>query len=238
MIRSIRPVGLRRAIRGGAVIALPLAGCAASTATLPQPGGPGPGPGQARPAALANRPIDQLTAVARRRYADEVQGSQAHATLRRVGRDPALLGALRSGDLARLQTSVDDRFNGTWYHWHVSRLRIVRASHVVVDVGVPFVVAPSQLTLRDARGRSLATLQVSMQDVIGFVRYMHRNYPVDVVVRGHGAAHVRTSLPAAVDAHLPDSGTATVAGARYQVRSFRQTALVNEPVKVWILQRG
>jgi hypothetical protein len=233
----MRPEGLRRALRGAAVIAVPLAGCAAGGATPPQPGRP-PEPGQARPAAVAKGPIDQLTAVARRRYADEVQGSQAHATLRRVGRDPALLGALRSGDLTRLRTAVHDRFNSTWYHWHVSRLRVVRRSHVLVDVGVAFVVAPSQLTLRDARGRSLATLQVSIQDVIGFVRYMHRNYPVDVVVRGRGAAHVRTSLPAAGDAHLPSSGTATVAGARYQVRSFRQTALGDEPVEVWILQRG
>jgi hypothetical protein len=74
--------------------------------------------------------------------------------------------------------------------------------------------------------------------VIGFVRYMHRNYPVDVVVRGRGTDHVRTSLPAALDVRLPDAGTATVAGTRYQVRSFPQTALGGEPVKAWILQRG
>jgi hypothetical protein len=219
------------------LIALPLAGCAASTAMLPQPGTID-APAQARPAALVRRPIDQLTAVARRRYAEEVQGGQAHATLRRVGRDPALLAALGSGDLTRLRTYVRGQFDRVWYHWHVSRLRILRGPKIVTDVGVPFVVAPSQMALPDAHGRSLATLQVSIQDVIGFVRYMHRNYPVDVVVRGLGAAHVRTSLPAALNARLPDAGFATLAGVRYQVRSFRQTALGNEPVKVWILQRA
>jgi hypothetical protein len=207
------------------------------TTTAPAQPGTTTAPAQARPAALARSPIDQLTAVARRRYAEEVQGGQAHATLRRVGRDPALLRALASGD-TRLRTYVRGQFDRVWYHWHVSRLRILRGPKIVTDVGVPFVVAPSQMALRGAHGRSLATLQVSIQDVIGFVRYMHRNYPVDVVVRGRGAAHIRTSLPAALNARLPDSGTTTVAGNRYQVRSFKQTALGNEPVKVWILQRG
>jgi hypothetical protein len=182
--------------------------------------------------------IDDLTAVAKRRYATEVHGGQAQATLRRVAHDPALLAALRTSDPTRLRADVSNRFNRVWYHWHVSRVRILRGTNTLVDVGVPFVVAPSQMTVRGSDGASLGTLQVSIQDVIGFVRYMHRNYPVDVVVRGRGAAHVRTSLPAARNARLPDSGAATVAGKRYQVRSFTQTALGGEPVKVWVLQRG
>jgi hypothetical protein len=182
--------------------------------------------------------IDRLTAVAKQQYATEVHGGQAHAAMRRVARDPALLSALRSGDLTRVRAYVRQEFDRVWYHWHVSRMRIYRGTNMVVDVGVPFVVAPSQMALPDAGGRSRGTLQVSIQDVIGFVRYMHRNYPVDVVVRGRGAAHVRTSLPAALDARLPDWGTATVSGTRYHVRSFMQTALGREPVKVWILQRG
>jgi hypothetical protein len=236
MVSSAR---LRRASIAAGLIALPLVGCAASAATLPPPTTTATtATAQARPAAVATTAIDHLTEVAKRRYVQEVQGGVAHATLRRVARDPALLAALRSGDTTRLRTYVRSQFNRVWYHWHVSRLRILRGSQMLIDVGVPFVVAPSQMTLQDARGRSLATLQTSIQDEIGFVRFMHRNYPVDVVVRGRGAAHVRTSLPAAANAHLPDSGTATVAGARYQVRSFRQTALGNEPVMVWILQRG
>jgi hypothetical protein len=221
----------RRAILAAALIALPLVGCAASAATLPAAQ-------HARPAAVTDTAIDHLSTVAKQRYVQEVQGSVAHATLRRVARDPGLLATLRSGSQTRLRSYVQRQYMPVWYHWHVSRLRIMRGSKVLVDAGVPFVVAPSQQTLRDAHGRPLATLQVSIQDEIGFVRFMHRNYPVDVVVRGKGAAHVRTSLPAAANAHLPDSGTATVAGVRYQVRSFRATALANEPVRVWILYRA
>jgi hypothetical protein len=138
----------------------------------------------------------------------------------------------------RTRAYVRSRFSRVWYHWHVSRLRIVRATSTLVDVGVPFVVAPAETVLRDSHGRALGTLQISIQDVIGFVRYMHRNHPVDVVVRGRGAAHVRTSLPAALGVRLPDSGTATVGGHRYQVGSFSATALGGEPVRAWILQRG
>jgi hypothetical protein len=234
---NLRKVRLARAALVGGLVALPIAGCAASAATLPQPGS-ALAQASAHPPGTGPRPIDHLTAVAKRRYAVEVRGGQAQGTLHRVARDPVLRSALASGNRTKLRTYVRGEFNSVWYHWHVSRLRIVRGTSIVVDVGVPFVVAPSQMTLRDSHGASLGTLQVSIQDVIGFVRYMHRNYPVDVVVRGQGAAHVRTSLPAALSVRLPDSGTATVSGTRYQVRSFTETALGGEPVKVWILQRG
>jgi hypothetical protein len=214
-----------------------------TTSTTPTtPAKPAPAAAAVQASSAAPTPtttaIDRLTAVAKQQYATEVHGGQAHATMRRVARDPALISALRSGDLTRVRAYVRQEFDRVWYHWHVSRMRIYRGTNMVIDVGVPFVVAPSQMTIKDSSGRSLGTLQVSIQDVIGFVRYMHRNYPVDVVAKGRGAAPVRTSLPAALTVQLPDSGTATVAGKRYQVRSFMQTALGNEPVKVWILQRG
>jgi hypothetical protein len=223
------------------LLALPIAGCAAASATLPDTTAtttaPQLGPRSSTRAAAAT-PIDRLTAVAKTRYASEVHGGVAIGTLHRVARDPAMKAALASGSTAQMRAIVTSRFNRVWYHWHVSRLRVVRGGRTLVDVGVPFVVAPSHMTLRDSHGRSLGTLQVSIQDVIGFVRYMHRNYPVDVVVRGSGAQHVRTSLPAAASVGLPRSGTATIAGARYQVRSFTARALGNEPVTAWILQRG
>ena len=109
---------------------------------------------------------------------------------------------------------------------------------MLADAGGAFVVAPSTRTLRGAGGRVLATLQVSIQDVIGYVRYLHRNHPVDVVVRGSRASHVESSLPAARRAKLPDRGTVTLARRRYVVRSFREVALGGEPIRVWILVRA
>ncbi|HEV7751563.1 MAG TPA: hypothetical protein VGO71_08470 [Baekduia sp.] len=182
--------------------------------------------------------VDRLTATAKQRWNTETHGGVAFATLHRVGRDPGLRQALASGSPAAVRAYVNRVFPSTWYHWHVSRVRIVKGSKILVDAGVPFVVAPAQMTLKSSTGRTLGRLQISIQDVIGFVRYMHRNYPLDVVVRGQGAAHVRSSLPAATNATLPSSGSVTISGRRYQVRSFHEAALGAEPVTVWILAKG
>jgi hypothetical protein len=235
-----------------AAVALTIAGlasgCAVSAASTPATAA-GANIAPAAPATVQARPIaattarqataiDQLSAVARRQYAAEVHGGVAIGTARRVARDPALLRTLESGNVAATQAYVRRQFPAVWYHWHVSRMRIRKGSSVVVETGVPFVVAPTTIPLRSSSGRTLGTLEVSIQDEIGFVRFMHRNYPVDVVVRGTGAADVRSSLPAATHANLPSSGPVTIAGRRYLSRSFHETAWNGEPVTVWILTKA
>lgn len=241
-------------LAGTAVVALGTTGCAAAATTSGAAGA-----GTTVPAAHVHakatttlRPvttvatassaqhsaIDVLTQEARQRYREETQGAVVHAQLNRIAGDQRMLALLRGSDMNALRRYVRGEFNSVWYHRHVSRMRIVRGSRMLVDVGVPFVVAPAEKTLRDAQGHVLGTLQVSIQDVIGFVRYMHRKFPVDVVVRGKGQAHVRSSLPAATSMTLPSSGTVTVGGRRMAVRSFPETALGNEPVTVWILAKA
>jgi hypothetical protein len=214
-------------------------GCAVSAASTPATAAPSPAPPAATTATvLSAAPIDRLTEVARRRYAVEVHGGVAIGTARRVARDPALLRTVQSGNGAATRAYVLREFPAVWYHWHVSRLRVRKGSAVIAETGVPFVVAPTQLTLRSSAGRSVGTLEVSVQDEIGFVRFMHRNYPVDVVVRGQGAGHIRTSLPAAAHANLPSRGPVTIAGRRYLARSFHETAWNREPVTIWILAKA
>ena len=182
--------------------------------------------------------IDRLERTARQRYSIEVHGGVAFGTLHRIGRDPTLLRTLRSGNRQATRAYVQQQFAAVWYHLHASRVRILSGSRVVADAGVPFVVAPAHMTLRGPGGQALGTLEVSIQDEIGYVRYMHRNYHVEVVVRGRGAAHVRTSLPAAARVTLPSRGPATIGGQKYLVRSFHETALGGEPVTVSILVKG
>jgi hypothetical protein len=153
-----------------------------------------------------------------------------------VAADTVLLRALRSGNLAALRAEV--RLQDATPHAHISRLRIVRGSRVLADAGVVFPVAPAQTALHDAHGHVLGTLQLCIQDVIGYVKYLHRNVHVDVVVRGHGAGHVRTSLPAAASMTLPSSGPVTIGGRRYLVRFFTEHGLAGETLSVWILKRG
>jgi hypothetical protein len=75
-----------------------------------------------------------------------------------------------------------------------------------------------------------------MQDVIGFVKLVHRLTGVQVVVRG-APGHVASSLPGATHAALPASGRATIAGRPYVVRSFRELGFGGEALRVWVLIR-
>ncbi len=187
--------------------------------------------------AAAPPAIARLTRIARRRYGDEVHGSAVHVALRAIARDPGLKAALVPGRAAELRSYVRSRFRTVWYHQHVSHLRIARGSRTLVDVGVPFVVKAATHALRDAHGHSAGTLAISIQDVVGFVRYMHRNYPVDVIVRS-SSGQVRTSLRIADPTRLPDRGTTVIAGRRYAVGSFHETAFPHQRLKVWVLARA
>jgi hypothetical protein len=220
------------------MVALPLAGCGAAAATRASAAPAATSAPavvhvlHATRAAAAAAPVDRFAAMAMRQYTRETSGSVARADLRQISREPGLRAAARSGNVATLRAYVNQRFP-TWYHQHVSRLQILRGPKTIVDMGVPFVVDGPHVTLPGGD-----TLRISIQDEIGFVRLLHRHNPVEVVVRGQGTGHVRSSLPAATNAALPTSGRVTIAGLRYDVRSFSSTALGGEPVRIWILKRG
>jgi len=118
----------------------------------------------------------------------------------------------------------------------VVRLAVVRRGRVLVDVGGAFVVSPAHRELRAADGAYLGRLEASTQDVVGYVKLVHRLTGADVVVRG-APGHVESSLTPA-PATLPLSGTATIAGRAYVVRSFPEAGFAGEPLTVWVLSRA
>jgi hypothetical protein len=218
-----------------------IAGCgAAAASTPPTPKGAAPQP----TAAVAAKPkgaaakIDQLTALAKEHYAGEISGQHSIQTLHSVGRDPTLLRLLGSHDLSAARAYIKQEYWDVWYHWHVSRMRIVQGSRVVSELGVPFVIPASHMTLHGAGGRDVGTLYVSMQDEIGVVRLLHRLYPIQVVIRGEKTKQLRTSMYSAAFVKLPSSGSVRLGGHRYLVRSFREPAWGGETVTIWILMRG
>jgi hypothetical protein len=211
-------------------VALLAAGCGAEHANpaTPAPAKAGNGSGSV----AANARIDTLRMVARRLYLQETKGDVGHVAVRRISKDRRLLAALESGDAVALRAqALRQLFNPGK---HVVRLRVVRGSRVLVDVGGAFVVSPAQKLLRSAAGAPLGTLQASMQDLIGYVKLVHRFTGVGVVVRGTGG-HVE-ALPAGL-AHtaLPTSGKASVGGRSKLVRSFAERGFAGEPLRVWIV---
>ncbi len=194
-----------------------------------------PAPAPAAPScssAGAQRRVAAATRSARARYGLERYGVAVHAALGTVAADRVLTDALRSGNLAAARAEAVRLVRG---HQHVSAIRVVRGSSLLIDTNVyPFDVAGAQATLRDRRGAVLGTLHVTIQDVVGFIRLVHKYGGSQVVVRGAGG-EAKSSLPAALGARLPASGCATVAGQTYAVRSFGEAGFTGEPLTIWIL---
>ena len=187
-----------------------------------------------------------MVIAAKATYNDEINGPKLFEQLGRIASDGVLLNALSRGDVRGARAEADSQLRSPLNHFaHVTRISVIRGSRVLVNATVNsdgvFVAAPGTRTLR-FHGRVLGTLLVSLQDVTGFVKLVHRKTGADLLARG-GSGQVRTSLAAAAGAHLPISGRATIAGHTYFVQSFHEIGwgnepAANEPLTVWVLQKG
>jgi hypothetical protein len=177
--------------------------------------------------------------AARTIYYGETQGPRLLEQLGRLARDPLLLGALARGDAAAAQAEAHTQLYSTLNHTaHVTRIAVLRGSRALVNATINangvFVCAPGVRVLR-LHGHPLGTLLVSIQDVVGFVKLIHRLVHVQALVRG-ASGLVRTSLPAAAQVALPASGRVTIASRPYLVRSFSEVGWGREPLTVWVLE--
>jgi hypothetical protein len=229
-------------------VVLGLAACGTATSDPPPAAAPSRTPSStaSRTANAAARGCPSPAAAARaravlrgakRRFQIESRGSVIHADLRYIAHDSVLLEALRSGDLAAARAEVA-RLQHSQIVKHVTRIRLLRGSRVLVD-GWPasFDMAGSERALRDRNGRSLGRVQITIQDVIGFIKLEHKHDATEVVVRG-AQGRVRTLLPAARGVSLPASGCVRVGAHRYMVRSFHETGFIGEPLTFWLLTRA
>ena len=155
-------------------------------------------PDPVAPAANASATGSKLAgalAVARRIYANEVAGGRAHFDLQLVASDHALLADLARGDLAAAQSDAYRQMTGNAYY-HITRVSVTRGGRALVNAvwnsNGSFVVAPLSQSLYRG-GRSLGTLLVSIQDVVGYVKLIHAFTGAYAVVRG-SSGQVRTSL--------------------------------------------
>jgi hypothetical protein len=196
-----------------------------------------PGAVQAAPSAVtsarcptgsAAAHIHAVLRAAHYRYSQERVGLAVHVAFRRVEHDGALVRALRAGDLRAAQARADQLLIG-----HVVRIRIRSGSRVLVDANpTSFAVGGTVHSLRSQR-RTLGQMEVSIQDVIGFIKLVHKYDGGDVVVRG-SRGQARTSL-ATMPAALPRSGCVSIAGRRYAVDAFGERGFASERLTVWAL---
>ena len=153
--------------------------------------------------------------VAQRIYAGELAGRETVVDQAHIRQSRALLSALSTGNPAAIYAAVHSIVYTP--HWHIVRLRVLRAGRVIADVGGPDVVAPVSGVLRQ-HGRTLGRYVMSVQDDIGYVKLVSRfiGVPVDLY-RGRSFL-MGTLQPAPA---LPRSESAIVAGGSvYQARVF------------------
>ena len=171
-----------------------------------------------------------MVVVAKRRYSHEHYGVVVHAALSRVAHDRRLMNALSAGSFRTAQREANRQLVR-----HTVRIRIARGSRTVVDANPSsFAVAGATGRLHGRGGRVLGQAEVSVQDIVGFIKLVHKYHPAHVLVRGR-PGHVETSLPAARSRRLLGSGCVTVARHSYAVQSFHETGFAGERLTVWVL---
>lgn len=238
MARSLHRTGGRRSLPGLFLIAVAIAGLAAAigvTAWLLLSSTPAPrralaaaDNGCRTPAAAAR--ADAALSAAKRRYLTEAQGRVIHVDLRQIAGDTVLLRALSAGNLGSALAAANRQLVR-----HVVQVRVLRGSRVLLDANpTSFDVGGSGMDLRARNGHSLGRLQITVQDVIGFIKLVHKLDAAEVVVRG-SAGHVRTSRPVLATIPLPRSGCTQIGTRRYVVSSFNETSFWGEPLTIWLL---
>jgi hypothetical protein len=181
------------------------------------------------PASLAQVRVDTLAGVAQRIYAHEHARVVAAKAIKQLSVNPSLIRALESGNRSRIRAVARKPVLG-----HEVRVRVVRGSQVLMDAGLPNVVQAAKGELVVPNGRDLGQVQVSIQDLIGFVKLVDRETGTRMVVRDRNG-HVETMFKAAAHRTLPESGPVTIRGRTYWVRGFHEGDFVGRPLQVWML---
>jgi hypothetical protein len=179
--------------------------------------------------AAASRARAALSA-AERRYLTEASGTVIHTDLRQIASDRVLLGALSSGNLKSALAEANHQL-----FRHVVQVSVLRGSRVLLDANpTSFDVGGSAVELHARNGVSLGRLQITVQDVIGFIKLIHKLNAAEVLVRS-ARGQVRTSLPRLATLSLPRSGCRQIGAHRYVVSSFGETGFWGEPLTIWVL---
>ena len=157
--------------------------------------------------------VDQQ--VAKRIYGEELSGRETRADEAHVRQSGALLSALSSGNAAAIHAAVAAIVYTP--HWHIVRLRVLRGSRVLADVGGPYVIAPVTGTL-ELHGRTLGTYVMSVQDDTGYVKLVSRLIDVPIeLYRGRSVLMGTLQPPPS----LPRSETPVAVGrGTYLARVF------------------
>jgi hypothetical protein len=152
-------------------------------------------------------------AVAQGIYEGELRGREVSADIAHVTGSQALLRALEAGDSPAVHSAV----HAIVYtpHWHIVRLRVADAGHVLADVGGPDVIAPVSGVL-SRNGKVLGRYVMSVQDDLGYQKLVTRLIGIPIDLYRNGSFLMGTLEPA--PPRLNEGASVSVSGASYRVQ--------------------
>jgi hypothetical protein len=157
-------------------------------------------------------------AVAQGIYEGELHSREVSADAAHVTGSQALLNGLEVDDSAAVRSAV----HAIVYtpHWHIVRLRVLKAGHVVADVGGPDVIAPVSGVLT-RNGKVLGSYVMSVQDDLGYEKLVTRFMGVPIDLYRNGSFLMGTLEPAPSTPSEGASVSANGAGYRVQLLSAK-----------------
>lgn len=163
-------------------------------------------------------------------YLGELRSKEVSADLAHVVDSEALLSALEGSDTAAVHAAVHTIVYTP--HWHIVRLRVLKAGHVLADVGGPDVIAPISGVLR-RNGHVLGSYVMSVQDDLGYVKLVTRFIGIPIDVYRGGSFVMGTLEPPPTQ---PSEGqTVSVGKSSYRVRLLNAKAFPTGALRIALL---
>ena len=182
------------------------------------------GCGRAAPETLAQ----SVGWVAKQIYYGEVSSSRTVADRHQVESNAPLLRAVAGDRQAAIKAAVTRL---VYSHTHIVRLRVIRGSKVLADVGGPYVLAPLGGTLR-LHGRVVGHYLLSVQDDLGYVKIETHFIGAPLVLRIGTTTVPVEGLLAPGPAVIPEHGPVTYKHVIYQVYSFKASAFPSGSLRI------
>jgi len=153
--------------------------------------------------------------LAQRVYAHETASHSERTAVAYIARSRAFTAAVANDSPAGTRAAIITFFRS---HRHIVRVRAVRGTRLVNDVGGPFVLAPVAGTLRQD-GRVVGRFVAAIQDDAGYVALIHLYTGAAVILRSE-EGQVPSSTLAPGPAEIPARGAVSYGGRRYEAYSF------------------
>jgi hypothetical protein len=182
----------------------------------------------------ADTRLNTIGYVARNVMAGEAHGAAVARTLHHAAIDPALRSAVAAGDPAALRAAIVGLFRDN--RFHIVRVRAWRGTHLIGDVGGPYVLSPATGTIVGAGGAVAGRFMLAVQDDTGFIKLVHRFTGAGVVLHtSTGSVPGSTLSPG--PAFVPGLSTVSYRGVAYRAYGFVGTAFPSGRLEVTLLVR-